>query len=91
MHVVNDYQHSETTTILSLEKNKFGFRTKEVKEKIILIIGPNAYLGLLSMISLTKSYCSFSLHIHFHIKQVGNEDPALKPEFYIFLLLFQHK
>ena len=45
MHVVNDYQHSETTTILSLEKNKFGFRTKEVKEKIILIIGPNAYLG----------------------------------------------
>ena len=25
------------------------------------------------------------------IKQEGNADPALKPDFYIFLLIFQHK
>ena len=27
----------------------------------------------------------------FFFKQEGNADPALKPDFYIFLLIFQHK
>jgi len=40
--------------------------------------------------TLIKCLCNI-LFFHFSVKQEGNADPALKPDFYIFLLIFQHK
>jgi len=50
---------------------------------------PNYFSGIPNYFSGIPNYFS-GIPNHF-FKQEGNADPALKPDFYIFLLIFQHK